>query len=75
MNKTNSRSSPPSGLPSEELEAPSEIPRKENASFPDSSPEDDPDAPLDIPWKKVILFLVLAWAFFRFSWLIFEIAG
>jgi hypothetical protein len=35
----------------------------------------DPDAPLDIPWKGVVIFLVVAWAFFRFSWLIFEIAG
>jgi hypothetical protein len=38
-------------------------------------PPDDPDAPLDIPWKGVVIFLVLAWAFFRFSWLVFKAGG
>lgn len=42
---------------------------------PEERPADDPDAPLNIPWKRVVLFLILAWAFFRFSWLIFEAAG
>lgn len=35
----------------------------------------DPDAPLDIPWGKVVLYLVIAWAVFRFAWLIFESGG
>ncbi|MFP4423326.1 MAG: hypothetical protein ACLFRG_22575 [Desulfococcaceae bacterium] len=35
----------------------------------------DADAPLDIPWGKVVLYLVVAWAVFRFAWLIFESGG
>lgn len=40
----------------------------------DPSP-DDPDAPLDIPWGKVVVYLIIAWAVFRFVWLIFEVGG
>jgi hypothetical protein len=38
-------------------------------------PPDDSDAPLDIPWGKVVVYLIIAWAIFRFAWLIFEIGG
>ena len=35
----------------------------------------DPDAPMELPWKRGALFLVVAWAIFRFSWLIFKTGG
>ncbi len=79
--KTESMASPPSAAREKKAslsggdarENPSGNPTK--AAGPAKPAPDDPDAPLDIPWKGVIIFLVLAWAFFRFSWLIFEIAG
>lgn len=44
------------------------------AAINDPQP-DDPDAPLDIPWGKVVIFLIIAWAIFRFSWLIVTAGG
>jgi hypothetical protein len=54
-------------------------PEKNDPSAPQPAEEAgtarDRDAPLEIPWKRGVLFLVAAWAIYRFSWLIFKTGG
>lgn len=69
------KGSPSPGTSPETAKAASQSPEDPANGEKASPAAADADAPLDIPWGKVVLYLVVAWAVFRFAWLVFESGG